>query len=170
MTPLVWLEKLARWFAVLGGVLLIAIALVTCASVIGRNWLGLQLVGDFELTGALTGVAITSFFPWCQLTQSNIVVDFFTAGSAAKTRAALDRWGALLVATAMALLAWRTSVGGINAWSNHSSTMLLGLPDWLGYFGMVPALAITAAIALWQTLTPANNRAPHAMPGDGFTA
>jgi TRAP-type C4-dicarboxylate transport system permease small subunit len=169
---LVWLEKLARWCAVLGGILLIAIALVTCASVIGRNWLGMHVVGDFELTGALTGVAIASFFPWCQLTQGNIIVDFFTASTSAKTRAALDRWGALLVAMAMAFLAWRTTVGGINAWSNHSSSMLLGLPDWLIFLGMAPALALTAAIALGQTLMPEYTCAPdtpHAMPGDGFT-
>jgi len=168
---LVWLDRLARWYAVLGGALLIVIALVTCASVIGRNWLGLHLVGDFELTGALTGVAIACFFPWCQLTQGNIIVDFFTAGSSKKTRAALDRGGAFLVAVALAFLAWRTSIGGINAWSNQSSSMLLGLPDWLVFLGMVPALALTAVIALGQTFGPKYLYAPdspHASPGDGF--
>jgi len=169
---LLWLERLARWFAVLGGVLLIAITLITSASVIGRNWLGLQLVGDFELTGALTAASIACFFPWCQLTRSNIIVDFFTAGTSAGTRATLDRWGALMVAMSMALLAWRTTIGGINAWSNHSSSMLLGLPDWLVFLGMVPALALTSAVAFRQTFEPGYGHAldpTQSMPGDRFS-
>lgn len=171
--PLASLERLARWCAVLGGALLIGITLLTCASVVGRNWLGLHVVGDFELTGALTGVAIACFFPWCQWTQGNIIVDFFTAATSAKTRTALDRLGALMVAMAMVLVAWRTSVGGINAWSSHSSSMLLGLPDWLIFLGMVPALALTAVIALGQAFAPKFAPAPDShrvMSGDGFTA
>ena len=167
-----WLEKLARWFAVLGGVLLIAITLITCTSVIGRNWLGLHLVGDFELSGALTGVAIACFLPWCQLTQGHIIVDFFTTRASAKTQAALDRWGTLMVALSMAFLGWRTAIGGINAWNNHSSSMLLGVPDWLVIFAMVPAFAVTAIVAIGQTCSPGYPHAcdsPHAMPGDGFT-
>lgn len=157
----------------LGGVILIVITLVTCASVVGRNWLGLHLVGDFELTAALTGVAIACFFPWCQRSQGNIIVDFFTAGTSTKTRAVLDRCGAFLVAMVMVLLTWRTGVGGINAWSSHSSSMLLGLPDWLIFLGMAPALALTSVIALGQTFASNHTHAPaapHAMQGDGFTA
>jgi hypothetical protein len=169
---LFWLERLARWFAVLGGVFLITITLITSASVISRNWLGLQFVGDFELTGAFTAVSIACFFPWCQLTHSNIIVDFFTSGTLAGTRATLDRWGTLMVAMVMAFLTWRTTVGGFNAWGNHSSSMLLGLPDWLVFLGMVPALALTCAVAVGQTCAPGYVLAsdtPQSVPGDRFS-
>ena len=33
----------------------------------------------------------------------------------------------------MALLAWRTTLGGINAWKSGSGTMLIGFPEWLIY-------------------------------------
>jgi hypothetical protein len=56
----------------------------------------------------------------------------------------------LLLAAMMAVLAWRTGMGGLNAWDNHSSSMLLGFPDWVVYWGMVPPLLLTALIALWQ--------------------
>jgi TRAP-type C4-dicarboxylate transport system permease small subunit len=163
---------LARASAVLGGVLLALIALLTCASVVGRNWLGASLMGDFELTGVLCAVAVAHFLPWCQLSRGNIIVDFFTAHAPERTNLALDRLGALLLALVMGLLTWRTGVGGLQAWNNHASSMLLGFPDWLVAFGMLPALLLTSLVALGQALgLKASNvqDAPHANAGEGYT-
>jgi TRAP-type C4-dicarboxylate transport system permease small subunit len=143
-------EKLARGCAMLAGVLLAAIALMTCASVVGRNLLGSTLAGDFELTGLATGLAIALFMPWCQLRQGHIVVDFFTSRTSLGTRQVLDRTGCMLMALVMGLLAWRTALGGLNAWDSHSGSMLLGFPDWLVYTGMVPPMALTTLIGIWQ--------------------
>jgi len=144
------LERLARLCAVLAGSLLTLITLMTCASIVGRNFLEATLAGDFELTSAATGLAIALFMPWCQLRRGNLLVEFFTARASRRTHARLDRAGALLLAAMMALLAWRTGLGGINAWDNHSSSMLLGFPDWVVYWGMAAPLLLTALIALWQ--------------------
>jgi len=146
------LESLAKFCAILAGLLLTTITLATCASLLGRNTIGVTLAGDFELTGVATGAAIALFLPWCQLRRGNIIVDFFTAKASAKTNAALDRFGALLLALAMGLLTWRTSVGGLNAFNTQSGTMMLGFPEWIVYAAMVPPLALTAAIGLWQGL------------------
>ena len=35
----------------------------------------------------------------------------------------------------MALLAWRTTLGGLNAWKSGSGTMLIGFPEWVVYVG-----------------------------------
>lgn len=144
------LEKLARLGAVLGGILLGCITVVTCVSVAGRNLADLTVVGDFELSGALCGVAVAWFMPWCQLSGGNIIVDFFTAKVRPHTIAQLDRLGAWLVALVMAMLAWRTALGASNALANHSASMLLGVPDWMVYAGMVPAMVLTALIAVGQ--------------------
>lgn len=146
------LENLAKFCAILAGVLLTVITLMTCASVIGRNTTGATLVGDFELTGVAAGAAIALFLPWCQLQRGNIIVDFFTAKAGAQTTAALDRIGALLLALVMLLLAWRTALGGLNAWTTQSGTMMLGFPEWMVYACMVPPIALTAVIGLWQTV------------------
>jgi TRAP-type C4-dicarboxylate transport system permease small subunit len=143
-------EILARLCALLAGSLLTLITLMTCASIIGRNFLEATLAGDFELTGAATGLAIALFMPWCQLRRGNLLVEFFTARASRRTHARLDQVGVLLLAAMMMLLAWRTGLGGLNAWDNHSSSMLLGFPDWVVYWGMVPPLLLTALIALWQ--------------------
>jgi len=146
------LEKLAKLCAVLAGVLLTAITLMTCVSLIGRNTTGWTLVGDFELSGSAAGAAIALFLPWCQLRRGNIIVDFFTSNASARTNAGLDRLGALLLALSMLLLAWRTTLGGLNAYNTHSGTMMLGFPEWVVYLCIVPPLALTALIALWQAL------------------
>ena len=146
------LQSLAKLSAILAGVLLTGITLMTCISLIGRNTVGITLVGDFELTGIATGAAIALFMPWCQLKRGNIIVDFFTARAHAVLNDRLDRLGALLLTLVFALLAWRTTLGGINAYATHSSSMMMGLPEWIVYAAMVPPFALTTAIALYQTV------------------
>ena len=105
------LQNLAKLSAILAGVLLTGITLMTCVSLIGRNTVGITLVGDFELTGVATGAAIALFMPWCQLKRGNIIVDFFTARAHASVVDRFDRLGAFLLALVFALLAWRTRWG-----------------------------------------------------------
>lgn len=146
------LEVLAKFCAILAGTLLTAITLMTCASVIGRNTIGWTLVGDFELTASAAGAAIALFLPLTQLRRDNIVVDFFTARASPRTTAWMDRAGALLLAIVMALLAWRSALGGLSAWDTQAGSMMLGFPEWVVYCGIVPPLALTALIALVQAL------------------
>jgi TRAP-type C4-dicarboxylate transport system permease small subunit len=144
------LENLAKLCAILAGVLLTVITLMTCVSLIGRNTVGVSLVGDFELTGVAAGAAIALFMPWCQLKRGNIIVDFFTAKASDATNARLDRFGALMLGLAMGLLAWRASLGGLNAYTNNSGTMMIGFPEWIVYATMVPPLALTSLIGFAQ--------------------
>lgn len=144
------LESLARFCAILAGILLTLITLMICLSLLGRNTIGLTLAGDFELTGVVAGAAIALFMPWCQVKRGNIIVDFFTAKASDQTNALLDRFGALLLGLVMALLAWRAVLGGMNAYDTHSGTMMLGFPEWIVYAAMVPPLVLTAVIGIMQ--------------------
>ena len=146
------LESLAKLCAILAGVLLTVVTLMTCGSLVGRNVFGATIVGDFELSGAAAGAAVALFMPWCQFQRGNIIVDFFTVRASQRTTVALDRFGALLLGLAMALLAWRSSLGGLNAWRSGSGTMLIGFPEWIIYAAMVPPMALTAVIGLAQAL------------------
>jgi TRAP-type C4-dicarboxylate transport system permease small subunit len=125
---------------------------MTCVSLIGRNTSGWTIVGDFELSGAAAGAAIALFLPWCQLRRGNIIVDFFTAKASQRTNDRLDRFGALLFALVMALMTWRTAIGGLNAWTSKSSSMMIGFPEWVIYVGMVPPLALCVVIGLFQAV------------------
>jgi len=146
------LGKAARACAVLAGVLLTVITLMTCVSVFGRNTVGWTIVGDFELSGSAAGAAVALFLPWCQFRRGNIIVDFFTAKASERTQLGLDRLGALFVALAMALMTWRTTMGGLSAWKSQAGSMMLGFPEWIVYVFMVPPLALTALIALVQAV------------------
>jgi TRAP-type C4-dicarboxylate transport system permease small subunit len=146
------LEQLAKFFAILAGSLLTLITLSTCLNIIGRETIGRTAPGDFELVGVAAGAAIALFMPWCQFTKNNIIVDFFTAKCSDVTNAKLDRFGALLMALIFAVLTWRTTLGGLNSWTTHTTTMMMGFPEWIVYAFMVPAFALTCVIALAQTL------------------
>ena len=151
------LEFLAKVCAVAAGALLTLITLMTCVSVIGRNTTGWTIVGDFELTGAAAGAAIALFMPWCQARRGNISVDFFTAWASPALQRRLERFGTLLLALLMALVAWRVTLGGLNAWRSQSGSMMLGFPEWIVYCGMVPPFVLTALIAFTQALRGFSN-------------
>lgn len=50
------------------------------------------------------------------------------------------------------ILAWRTGVGGLNAFQSSSGTMILGFPEWITYGFMVPAFGLTSLIASAQAI------------------
>ncbi len=147
MRILSWLAKLC---AILAGLLLTVITLVTCYNLIMRNFFGESMVGAFELTAVSTGAAIALFMPLAQARQGHIIVDFFTTGLSDSVNGMLDRFGALMLALVFCFLAWRVSIGGINAYDAGSQTMLMGFPEWIVYAAMVPPFIVTAIIALTQ--------------------
>lgn len=144
-------ETLSKFSAILAGVLMALITMLTCASILGRELLGKTVPGDFELVALATGAAVGLFMPLCQLHRGNIVIDFFTARVPARINAGLDRIGALMLSITFLLLTWRATLGGLDAWQNQSATMLLGFPEWIAYLTMVPGFGLTGVIALYQT-------------------
>ena len=151
-------KTLANLCSVLGGALMTALTLITVVSLLGRNLIGATLAGDFELTGLVTGAAISMFMPLCQLRRANIIVDFFTSGMSERTNARLDRLAALVMTTLFILVAWRTGLGGINSFQSATETQILGVPEWPVYALMVPSFVLAALIAMSQAIagTPGN--------------
>jgi TRAP-type C4-dicarboxylate transport system permease small subunit len=146
------LRWLAQACAVLAGVLLTAITLLTVTSVIGRDVFGKGINGDFELVGVITGAAVALFLPWAQIKRGNIIVDFFTSKASDRANAMMDRAGALLIGVFFALLAWRTSLGGLNAWETKSGSMMLGFPEWITYTFIVPPLVLAVLVSFSQAI------------------
>lgn len=147
-----FLPTLARICAVLAGLLMTVITLITCGNLILRNTTGDAMAGAFELTAVASGAAIALFMPLCQVRQGNIIVDFFTSSCSESTTALMDRVGAFVLAAVFALLAWRTSLGGLSAYNAHSLTMLMEIPEWIVYAAMVPPFALACVIGLTQSV------------------
>ena len=146
------LGRLCQVSAALGGLLLICIALMTLASVIGRAFFYAPIQGDIELVQLGVAVCIACFLPYTQYQRANIIVDFFTNGCADKTKGILDAFGTFLIGTCFAVLAWRLAVGGVVIKENGETSMLIGLPVWIPYYLMVPGFTLTALISFLQTI------------------
>ena len=131
--------------------------LMTCYSLIGRNFFDSALIGDFALTGVGAGAAIALFMPLCQLKRENIIVDFFTANRSEAFNFKLDRLGDLFMMVIFVLLSWRCGAAAINAKETMGASMLLGFPDWIVFTSMCIPFGITAVIALMQMLTKFEN-------------
>jgi len=143
------LDRAARVFALLGGAVFTLLTLLSLYSVGMRNLAGSPIMGDWELVQIGCAVAIAACFPMCQMRGGHIIVDFFTQGVGRVTRKRLDGVGALVLAVMMALLAWRTAAGAVDAKANNETSMIMELPTWLGYALMVPSFALASVAALY---------------------
>lgn len=146
------LAYLAKLSAILAGILLTGITLITCINLILRNTTGDSMAGAFEITAVATGAAIALFMPLCQARQGHIIVDFFTAKLSDRVNGKLDRFGALVLSLVFALLAWRTCVGCLSAYASGSQTMLMGIPEWIVYAAMIPPFSLSSLIGMTQAL------------------
>ena len=167
------LEHAAKALAIAGGLVLTGVTLMSLYSVVMRNLAGAPIQGDFELVQMGCAVAVAAFLPFTQLRNGNVFVDFFTARASDRTKARLDGMGALLVGLALALISWRTGVGGLDAFRNGETTMIMALPIWWGYAAMTPSLAVAALAALhsaWRhwTQPPAQPDASSAVASGQF--
>jgi TRAP-type C4-dicarboxylate transport system permease small subunit len=153
-----FLRSLAKACSIIGGLIITALMLMTCYSVVGRNFFASPLIGDFELTGIACGISMAFFMPFCQLERGNIIVDFFTANRSVRFNHRLDRFGDLLMAVIFSLLAWRCAVAATSAKENMGASMLLGFPDWIVLASMSLPFAMAAIIAFAQAASKFNSR------------
>jgi len=141
-------------WALLGGLLLLAVVLVNVASVIG-GVVWKPFPGDFELTEIGIAIAAFAFLPYCQLTGANVTADIFTA-RAPKRLLAVFALAAALAAFAFAvLLLWRMSAGMASQREYGYTTAILSFPVWIGFVPILISLgllAVAATVTLGETI------------------
>jgi len=147
------LRRLALWAALAGCGVACLVAVLTVASIIGRSLWSRPIPGDVELSQFGIALCIALCLPWCQLQRANIIVDFFTQKAGRRSLRLLDGVGSLLLAVMVGLLAWRSAAGAVAVHEAQETTMILGLPMWIGYAALAPGLALTALIALLQAFS-----------------
>lgn len=149
------LRGAAQLFALAGGVVLLSVAALTTASVIGRWLFATPVPGDVELVQLGTASALALFLPYCQLHGSHLIVDIFTAHAPAALHHRLNRVVRVLAALTLTALALRAGAGLADLYAAGETTMVLGWPLWIAYFALPPSLALTAAVALLDEPPPA---------------
>ena len=138
-------------FALVGGILMTAIAIMVVVSVIGR-WLFLAPIpGDFEMVAIGTAVAVFLFLPYCHLIKGNVIVDLFLSWAPAKLRTAFDMASGMLLAVIAAVLAWRMVLGGIDMHRYHEVSIILGVPLWPAFPVAVASFALLAFACIYTS-------------------
>lgn len=143
--PVVLLRRAIEAWALLGGLVLVGIALMTSWSAASAWLLNRPLPGDFELVEMLVAVSVFMFLPYCQLVGANVTADLFTAGAGPRTVAALELLGGVVAFAFGLLLLWRMYEGLLDYRQYVETTTILKIPIWYAY---VPALASLALLAL----------------------
>lgn len=162
------LYRLAVMLAYCGGVVVAAVGIMSAISIVGRTLWSSPILGDFELVEIGIAVAGSLFLAYCQVTRGHIVVDFFTLKAGPRTIEWLDRFGALLMAAALLVVAWRTAVGCLEIARSGETSMLMGLPMWIGYAAAIPGVFIAGLIALAQAGGVALPRPPADVEQAGY--
>ena len=147
-----FLGRLCAISAGFGGIFLVALALMTLSSVIGRALFAHPIQGDVELVQLGCAVCVASFLPYTQYKRANIIVDFFTANASERTQSWMDGLGTLILAISMGLVTWRLTLGGMTVKENGETSMLMAIPVWIPYFLMIPGLALTTIVGIYQTI------------------
>jgi len=157
------LKRLTAWWAIAGGLGLLAIMLVTSTNV--ALFLGDRVAGFFgadvaALSGyedfvrlVIAGTAL-AFFPYCQLRRGHVAVDIFVEQLPRGVQRAMDRAFALLTALLALFLLYFMTLGMLETRSDQTVTAVIGWPEWPFYAPGLVSLALWAAVSLAQTLRP----------------
>jgi TRAP-type C4-dicarboxylate transport system permease small subunit len=153
------LNLLCRAFAIGSGLMLIAMSLMSVASIVGRSLFNMPVLGDYELVQAMSAVAVSMALPFCQMIRGHIIVDFFTTAAPPKFNKFLDIVASLILAVAGFVFAWRITLGMFELRENGDASMLLNLPTWWSYAPMVPSFFLLGCAGLytaWVDVTGAD--------------
>ncbi len=139
----------SRNLAYLGGTIMILLIGMSLVSIVGRKLFSMPVPGDLEIMQMGAAVAAAMFFPWCQINDAHVRVDFFTTRLPARVKAALDGIAASLIGVVMLLLSWRTGVAAMASKASGDSSLMLGLPQWVAEALIVPSLFVFALTGLY---------------------
>lgn len=145
-------EILARLLAVTGGIVLVALTLMTLISVTGRSLISLGLrpiSGDFEIVEGGMAFAVFAFFPWCHLNRKNITVDILTRYWPAGANRIIDFVTDTLMLTVAILIAWRHWDGMWDKIAYGETSFILEYPIWWGYAGAMLGAAVFVFVSLY---------------------
>lgn len=143
---------LARGLAIIGGLALVAITVITVVSITGRGLtaFGLKPVpGDFELVEAGTAFAVFAFLPWCQLTRGHATVDVFTSFLSAGVNRFIDVVAEFVMTAVVILIAVQLWHGMWDKVRYNETTFILQFPVWWGFAAAMVAASIGVVVSLY---------------------
>ena len=166
-----YVSLLARTMAILGGLVLSALIILTGVSVTGRvlntffhgefmqsiapgfaEWAlshGVGPVnGDFELVEAGIAFAVFAFLPLCQITSGHASVDIFTSWLPPRFNRVLRAVIEIVFAVALVVIAMQLYEGLLSKLKSGQTSFLLSTPVWWNYAASFVGAVIAALVAV----------------------
>jgi TRAP-type C4-dicarboxylate transport system permease small subunit len=170
-----FMNKLARYMAITGGIILTLLVLLTCVSVLGRTLNTLfhsgfaqailgdfaqtildtgvgPVLGDFEIVEAGIAFAIFSFIPLCQITGGHASVDIFTSALPVRVNRFIQMIVEIVFAIVLILIAWRLYEGMNSKMRYQETTFLLQFPIWWAYAASLVAACVAAIVSIYVAI------------------
>jgi len=144
------LLRLSKTAAVAGGLIFVALVVMSIVSIVGRKLFSVVVPGDFEVLQMGSAFASATFFAYCHMIHGDVKVDFFTQWMGPRKVALLDAVGSLLIGLFGALLSWRTAVGAASLKDTHETSMILGWPVWVAQGLMVPGFILMSIVGFYM--------------------
>lgn len=148
------LERIASFisfiFALLGGVVLVALTLLTVSSVTGRALIPMGLgpiPGDFELVEAGVAFAVFAFLPWCQFNRGHASVEIFTQFLPGGINRVLDVVIDVLMFAVAVLLFRQHGLGTLDKTAYGETTFILQFPIWWAYAAALSGAFVFVLVA-----------------------
>jgi TRAP-type C4-dicarboxylate transport system permease small subunit len=148
------LYRLSLAAAIVGGLIVVGLAVMLVVSIASRKLFLWQVSGDYEIVEMASALAVSLLFPWCQVAGGNVAVDLLTARLPGRWNAALDRIGSALLGAVILVLVWRTGVLALSTLKIGAFSATLAWPVWIWQALMLPGLLLTAANAFFTALVP----------------
>jgi TRAP-type C4-dicarboxylate transport system permease small subunit len=150
--PPTLIERVAVILSVVGGCLVLAIALLVTISVARRWVFGEGIPGDFEYVQIGTALAVFAFLPVCQAHRGNIIVDTFTGRLPARVRDRIDALWDVVYAALMAVIAWCLAGGTRDMLANQTASMVQQIPIWPVILACTVLCAFLSLVAAWTAV------------------
>ncbi|MGO2234493.1 TRAP transporter small permease [Marinomonas sp. UCMA 3892] len=144
------LGRISDILAMTGGVIMLMVAAVTVASIIGRTTIGQSIEGDYEITEMGLAMAIFLFLPTCYIRRGHVIVDLFTANCKQSTLLTLEIISDIVFTIVSFTFAYRMSLSGIEAKEYLEQSMLLELPTWWTFIVGVISMTLCGLCGLYR--------------------
>ncbi|MEZ5653149.1 MAG: TRAP transporter small permease [Burkholderiaceae bacterium] len=163
-------RRLSNWLAMMGLLGLLALALMTIASVLSRWLLSHPMEWVEDIYRLLIAVVVASFFPSAFAHRGHIAIEFLSMVLPARGRRAVAVLAAIVTFVFTIVLGWQLVLYTREVWETGETTWLLGYsvtPWWALVTALllmtVPAQLIVTLADLYHGPRPGD----HGPPGHG---
>ena len=144
--------QFCTFWALMGGLVLLAVVGINVVSIVGSATTGQAVPGDFELTEMGVAVAAFAFLPYCQIAGLNVTADIFTARAGPVLLSVFALLGALIALGFSVLMTWSMWRGMEDQRTYDYTTAILQIPSWWGFAAATVSLGLLV-VASYASLT-----------------